>query len=1189
MHSIHRVLAVLTATLAAMPCAVADNWDNSSGNSQWSTATNWADNTEPGINDPVVFPSPIPSGLATISLVSGEFASTLAFNDNYTLSAGNLNLGADSINVVGGKTATINTALVGSGGLTKTGGGTLNLLPTSSNSFTGTVNINDFNSAILIRSNTALGSSSNAVNLNAGRLRLDGSSSPTFLMVRVITPGALGGTIELMNNAFLDLNAALGANSNPLTLAGQGTAEFNSTSTRTGSTFVDGVVVRLNSANGLGTPGSAILSNSAKLELANGITYAGFLTLNNTTSLRGGGGLVTFNGFASVGGSGTVFLSGGNLVSDTLLLGGAASDVYRQGTGSTLTVVRDSGTVQANVANSYAGNWRIDAGKLRVGHIDALGTGVSPIAINFGGTMQLDTGTYARPITVNAGGTLALNTDVTTSGDITLSLGGGTLSGATHQLALDGATLTATGSGVTTEDGILGLSPSSTGAATLINSNWTMSDSFAVGYAGAGTLSAQAGGDVSSAIAHIGSLPGSTGDATVTGAGSIWTNSGFLGIGYSGEGTLNIEDGGSVSTNSSFIATEPGSEGAVNVTGNGSTWNVTGAPVVGEHGLGELTISAGGSVTGTGAFIGRFDDGSGAVTVTGTSSTWTNNGDLLVGSSGSGTLTIEAGGDVSNTGYCQIGASTGSDGAVTVTGAGSTLTSDELYVGFTGVGALNIQDGGSVSATDASIAGAPAPASSSANVSGAGTTWTNSGELDVGDGGTATLTIEAGAAVSALLATVGRFIGGNGAATVTGPGSTWTNDNLAVGYQSGTGTLDVQNGGHISSANGSVGNSSGTGTATISGAGSVWDISGALSIAFLGAGTLLVENSGSVSSLSAHLGFGSGANATATVTGANSAWTIGALGIEMSANGATSTLNLTGGTVTVGGNITDGGSGVSTLTLDGGTLNMQNHNIGGTTPIDNLNFRSGTLRNVTQINNGAGLTKVGPGTLVLNTANTYTGLTSVGEGVLRVSNSTASATGTGFVSVSNGATLAGTGRIGGPLQNNGSAAPGASAGTLTIQNTYTQGANGSLDVEIGGTAAGTQYDRLAVTGTATLAGTLNVSLINGFIPALGNTFDVLTAGTRSGTFATVNVPTLPGSMSWEIQHLPTSVRLSVVEGAVPGDVDGDGHVTLNDLTILLSGFGFCVGDPGFISATDFDGDGCTNLADLTVLLANFGL
>src|SRR5207253_6719188 len=92
------------------------------------------------------------------------------------------------------------------------------------------------------------------------------------------------------------------------------------------------------------------------------------------------------------------------------------------------------------------------------------------------------------------------------------------------------------------------------------------------------------------------------------------------------------------------------------------------------------------------------------------------------------------------------------------------------------------------------------------------------------------------------------------------------------------------------------------------------------------------------------------------------------------------------------------------------------------------------------------------------------------------------------VNIPSGKTLSGSGTLtvnGGTnfsVTNSGTVAPGLSPGILTISGNYTQNAGGSLNIEIGGLTVGTQYDQLVVTGNATLAGTLNATLINGFTP-----------------------------------------------------------------------------------------------------------
>jgi hypothetical protein len=108
---------------------------------------------------------------------------------------------------------------------------------------------------------------------------------------------------------------------------------------------------------------------------------------------------------------------------------------------------------------------------------------------------------------------------------------------------------------------------------------------------------------------------------------------------------------------------------------------------------------------------------------------------------------------------------------------------------------------------------------------------------------------------------------------------------------------------------------------------------------------------------------------------------------------------------------------------------------------------------------------------------------------------------------------------------------GSFAFSGTGSGNYTQG-TGSLNIKIGGTGAG-QYDTVTASGTVTLGGTLNVTLVNGFIPAAGSTFTILTAGTLNSTkFATTNLPSLPPSLSWQLTYTTTSVLLCV-RTAVP--------------------------------------------------------
>ena len=110
----------------------------------------------------------------------------------------------------------------------------------------------------------------------------------------------------------------------------------------------------------------------------------------------------------------------------------------------------------------------------------------------------------------------------------------------------------------------------------------------------------------------------------------------------------------------------------------------------------------------------------------------------------------------------------------------------------------------------------------------------------------------------------------------------------------------------------------------------------------------------------------------------------------------------------------------------------------------------------------------------------------------------------------NAGTIGGVGTMdagaGNTLINDGTLAPGLSAsstGTLSITGNLIN--NGTIQTKIGGATAGTLYDVLAVSGAATLGGTLISTLINSFTPS-GQSFDVITANSASGSFTTSTLP-----------------------------------------------------------------------------------
>ncbi len=180
-----------------------------------------------------------------------------------------------------------------------------------------------------------------------------------------------------------------------------------------------------------------------------------------------------------------------------------------------------------------------------------------------------------------------------------------------------------------------------------------------------------------------------------------------------------------------------------------------------------------------------------------------------------------------------------------------------------------------------------------------------------------------------------------------------------------------------------------------------------------------------------------------------------------------------------------------------------------------------------------------------------------------------------------GGTLGGNGVVNGNVSNSsGNVNPGSSAGILTVNGTYSQGAMGQFTAEVGGSDPGAGHDRLAVSSTATLAGNLTVARINGFIPNVGQEFTILTASSRIGTFDSV--------FSCDpINVVYTDTSVKVVYGFVSnvlGDVNGDGLVDGADLGLLLGSWGEC---EDVCCLGDLNQDEKVDGADLGLLLGNW--
>ncbi|MFH1872411.1 MAG: YDG domain-containing protein, partial [Pseudomonadota bacterium] len=150
------------------------------------------------------------------------------------------------------------------------------------------------------------------------------------------------------------------------------------------------------------------------------------------------------------------------------------------------------------------------------------------------------------------------------------------------------------------------------------------------------------------------------------------------------------------------------------------------------------------------------------------------------------------------------------------------------------------------------------------------------------------------------------------------------------------------------------------------------------------------------------------------------------------------------------------------------------------------------------------------------------------------------------------------------LSNDGLIAPGAASGTtigtLSITGNLANNAGGTIEAGLGGATAGTGHDQIIVSGSATLGGTLNAPLVNGFTPS-NQSVDILSAGSASGSFATSNLP-------------------SGVNGAIVGNLYRLTHTGVICGGICWDGGG---GNSNWSIAANWTGDALPGSADVAYL------
>ena len=701
----------------------------------------------------------------------------------------------------------------------------------------------------------------------------------------------------------------------------------------------------------------------------------------------------------------------------------------------------------------------------------------------------------------------------------------------------NGATLNNTG------EGAVGTLTGSTGTATVdgAGSSWTMTDDLAVGYFGAGSLTISGGGLVSNVFAEIGSMENASGEVTVTGAGSRWVNADNVEVGVSGGGELTVEDGGAaVTAFSQFIGSEVGSDGRVTVDGSGSSITTVGGTTVGFRGVGSLTITDGGvleqlgnnPLVGNTNHVGFFENSFGTVVVSDANSQWNITDELFIGGSESGVggvafVTIQNGGEIN------VGATARVFQTAQVILAGGVLNASEVDVtgsSFSGFGEVNGAFSGNF--TTIGAVGGELKIGDATRTDGFATTGlssaTETGTLVLLDADEADL----GAATTL---NGGALVARNGARLDVG--ETLNGFGIVVGDITGPGnnqlaaaplgTVDFR---------GTLNVGADTATVYSQGRGT---INGTLS--FLPGGQLVTPTN------ELFVGSSGIIQGVADLSGQQYTGTIGSKLIAQS--------GLAGGSSNA---LAVGDSSSTSGFYSNGEIVVE---AGANLRLDDAN--DAVLDSGSFVRLGAGVDSLGAGPATLAAANGLTldfGGNVAGTGTIDTPNNAATPfTNNGHIagdSLVSPITLNGYIKGVGTLDHvviTGTDAPGFSPATV---NRGSVEYAGTLEIEIGGTGAG-QFDKLnhiLGDGDALLGGELLVSLIDGYTPTAGDAFEFLTAiGDISNVFDSETLPEFNNGLFFDILYGTSSVQL-VVAG-VEGDYNFDGFVDAADYTVWRDNLG----------------------------------
>jgi T5SS/PEP-CTERM-associated repeat protein len=820
----------------------------------------------------------------------------------------------------------------------------------------------------------------------------------------------------------------------------------------------------------------------------------------------------------------------------SVLFGGIAGENGRVTILNGTVISKSVGIATSPAANgtltvSTGGHWDTVNHSTSVG-INAVG-GLNVINGGTYATGDLNVGSMVGSVSVSGIGSALSMTSLWMSGSSTATISGG-----------------ATATGTSSAQIAAGANSISNFTVTGAGSSLHLASSLHLGEASgaAGSMTVSAGGSLTSSTTILGNAANATGTVTVTGPGSSWSNTNQMILGSAGAGSLTVSSGGTVATGSLLLGSLSNSSGTVAVTGNGSSLSTVSNVTIGSLGTGAMSITGGGTLTAGGTttvasgfgtltldggtldtvqFIrnGVFNFNDGILHVRGNytanpaaaslvingnddaalptlwlsgNSAVSNVTSLVVGNNRRGSFVIDNGRSLSlGAQNISIGALAGGNGAVTITGNGSTLANTlNLDIGGTngtagGTGSLTINPGALVSTNGTLSLHALGTLSLNGGTLYANTLNANGGHVNFNSGTvnlTAASTTLGSPQLDALLGaghmiSFGQTLTTN-ALTLNTPLSLTGGGVAAGGTLTNNGTLSL-NDGMLS-----------VGSNLVNNPGRLLQISNTGALQVVGNinnnGTLLLNDNfiaplsgGNLVNSGVVRGSGVvGSNLTNNAAGQVQLTAGNRLEFQGPANTNTGLISLNGGELVFTGLVTNS---AATGLISGRDAILRT---GGLTNNGSLAFSNGTMDVFGKITNDRFVTASDRSRITVSgggIANFYDDV-HVMPGQTDVQ---ASAVGSTISSVVFFGTYNGGVTGGGTAFLEGDHRPGNSPAHVVFGGDVFYGGSSTLHIELGGYALGSQYDSVSAAGQVTLAGGLDVTLLNGFVPTGNSLFTIV--------------------------------------------------------------------------------------------------